>query len=66
MDVETTSPTHHLILGGGIVRGCTVLCVAVVSSELPQQSLTIFQFPYLTFFSKGNNPFVADFMSSLG
>ena len=27
MDVETTSPIHHLIFGGGIVRGCTVLCV---------------------------------------
>jgi len=27
MDVETTHPIHHLILGGGIVRGCTVLCV---------------------------------------
>jgi len=27
MDVETTSPIHHLICGGGIVRCCTVLCV---------------------------------------
>jgi len=27
MDVETTNPIHHLICGGGIVRGCTVLCV---------------------------------------
>jgi len=27
MDVETTSPIHHLIFGGGIVRGCAVLCV---------------------------------------
>ena len=27
MDVETTNPIHHLIFGGGIVRGCTVLCV---------------------------------------
>ena len=27
MGVETTSPIHHLIFGGGIVRGCTVLCV---------------------------------------
>ena len=23
----TTNPIHHLIFGGGIVRGCTVLCV---------------------------------------
>jgi len=27
MDVETTNPIHHRIFGGGIVRGCTVLCV---------------------------------------
>jgi len=27
MDVETTNPIHHLIFGGGIVRGCTVVCV---------------------------------------
>jgi len=27
MGVEMTSPIHHLIFGGGIVRGCTVLCV---------------------------------------
>ena len=27
MDVETTNPIHHFIFGGGIVRGCTVLCV---------------------------------------
>jgi len=27
MDVETTNPIHHLIFGGGIVRGYTVLCV---------------------------------------
>jgi len=27
MDVETTSAIPHLIFGGGIVRGCTVLCV---------------------------------------
>jgi len=27
MDVETTNPIHHIIFGGGIVCGCTVLCV---------------------------------------
>jgi len=27
MDVETMSPIHHLIFGGGIVRDCTILCV---------------------------------------
>jgi len=27
MDVETTNPIHHLIFGGGIVCGCTVLRV---------------------------------------
>ena len=27
MDVEVTNPIHHLIFGGGIVHGCTVLCV---------------------------------------
>jgi len=27
MDVETTNQIHHLIFGGGIVRGCTVLSV---------------------------------------
>ena len=27
MVVKTTNPIHHLIFGGGIVRGFTVLCV---------------------------------------
>jgi len=30
MDVETTNLIHHLIFRGGIVRGCTVLCVIVM------------------------------------